>query len=214
MEKHKVLCPSCGSDAVELSEKIKLISEPYGKTVDVPINNYTCSICGMQGDFTGDNDDIIDKAIEDAQRSAIANIIDDFGNINISMAAIERSLDLPQRTLTKWKNGLSNPSSTGVALMNIIRTYPWILDVAQNKYNSYIARNAFISSAVTELLNIVPLVYSNVPSEVGLFLTDTSLFVLKKFDKTDNSLPRLESQPQEECTEDYCNTYVSFSGDI
>jgi hypothetical protein len=144
---------------------------------------YKCRTCGMEGDFSGHGDEQIEEAIGAAKHNAIIHIIEEFVRNEISMSSIERALDLPQRTLTKWKNGLSSPSATGVALMNIIRTYPWILTVAQYKYEPLVARNIYITNAIGEFLKLAPL-GGIVPAETGVFLTPGSLVMYQKYDRT------------------------------
>lgn len=186
MENNKeVTCPVCGSSAVDMSTTKKTITERYGTPVEVSMEVYKCRVCGMEGDFSGHGDEIIEKAIENSKHKAIVHIIEEFIRNEISMSSIERALDLPQRTLTKWKNGLSTPSATGAALMNVIRTYPWILTVAQYKYDPFIARNVHISNAITELLKITPLGYGSILAETGVFMTPGSLVMYQKYDRTD-----------------------------
>jgi len=181
----EVTCPACGSDAVDVFVARKTVTEPYSEPVEVSIEVYKCRTCDMEGDFSGHGDEIIGKAILAAKHNSIVRIIEEFTRNNISMSSIERALDLPQRTLTKWKNGLSVPSATGAALMNVIRTYPWILTVAQYKYDPSIARDVHIKNAINELLKIVPFGYGNIPAETRVFLTPRSLFMYLKYDRTD-----------------------------
>jgi hypothetical protein len=55
-----------------------------------------------------------------------------------SMAFVERALELPQRTMMRWKKG--QLSDAAIALLRIIGTYPWIMDVADAKYDSIYAQ--------------------------------------------------------------------------
>jgi hypothetical protein len=63
----------------------------------------------------------------------IQNILDDLNRSNISMAMLEPVFDLPARTLTRWKHG--DFSSSALALLRIVSTFPWIIHVAEEKFN-------------------------------------------------------------------------------
>ncbi|MCP4353876.1 MAG: NUDIX hydrolase [Desulfobacterales bacterium] len=68
------------------------------------------------------------------------------------MASIERALELPQRTLTKWKNGRTKPSATVITLLKFLRIFPWLLEVAENKFDYSTAQKIHIENAVNKLL--------------------------------------------------------------
>ena len=183
MEKNNIICPSCGSASLEVAQTKKVISEPYSDPVEVLIDEYNCPVCGMQGDFAKSNDEIIDRAIEQAKHNSISSIIEYFNQNNINMASFERSLDLPQRTLTKWKNGLSSPSASGFALMNIVMTYPWILEVAQNKYDPVIAKRVYINNALNDFISCVPIDLKSAFRRAGVVTIQESHFFYMQFDK-------------------------------
>lgn len=66
-------------------------------------------------------------------RTDIQNYLNEQGYSNASM---ERSLGLPARTLERWKNDRTIvPSAAALALMRIVRTYPWILKVADAPFD-------------------------------------------------------------------------------
>lgn len=203
MDKNKIICPACGSTSFKVANTKKVISEPYSNPVEVFIDEYNCLVCGMQGDFTKSNDEIIDRAIEQAKHNSVFSIIEYFNRNDISMSAFERALDLPQRTLTKWKNGLSNPSATGFALMNIVRTYPWILEVAQSKYDPVIAKKVYISSALNDFLSWVPIDLKSAFRAAGVVTTAESHIFYAHFDKNaENDFVPLSTEIQVETGKD------------
>jgi hypothetical protein len=59
---------------------------------------------------------------------------------------------LPQRTLSKWKNGVTNPSASGTALMKFLWLYPWLLEVAESQYDYAKAQKIYITSALGEVI--------------------------------------------------------------
>lgn len=149
-------CPLCGSDDLTSDVSEKIMSEPFGGEKIVKIVNYKCNSCGESGDFFNDNEEIINDTLDLLKQESAKNIINDFGLNKISMAAIERALELPQRTLTKWKNGRTKPSATVIALLKFLRLFPWLLEVAENKFDYNIAEEIHIKSAVNRLLKRMP----------------------------------------------------------
>jgi hypothetical protein len=68
---------------------------------------------------------------------------------------MERALGLPARTLARWKNEqTTSPSAAGVALMRIIRTFPWILEVADVQFDKTKARKVLLQAAMDEIVKI------------------------------------------------------------
>ncbi len=132
MNDKKQICPFCGSNEFERKEyakeeKMALCHFSYRKVVDV------CKKCGEQFDFTGEDDERFLIAYEAAKKASIAQIIKEFEAQKLSMAYIERALELSQRTLSQWKS--KGTSAVGMALMRMLYTYPWLIKVADNKYD-------------------------------------------------------------------------------
>lgn len=146
-------CPECGSKAIIENKKNISIKEPFADEVNIEINENVCSLCGSQGDFFNQNETLIDETIKNLKQKSIKNILNDFTNNKMSMSSIERALEMPQRTLTKWKNSTNYPSSAGIALMRLIKLFPWLLEVAENKYNYIEAQKIHINTAIEELLH-------------------------------------------------------------
>lgn len=153
MSESKVMCPACGSYSVDQHIDKHTINEPYSNGMDLDLVIFKCNDCGSEGDFLDTNDALIDSAAEQLKIAGVKKIIDEFSHLSISMASIERALDLPQRTLSKWKSGSISPSSSSVALMRMIRTFPWLLDVADNKYDHGIALRIQINDAMQKVLS-------------------------------------------------------------
>jgi len=62
-------------------------------------------------------------------------------------SAIERALGIPQNTLEKDK------SASGKALKKIINTFPWIVDVADKKYDKKEAKRIMMKNAVDKIVD-------------------------------------------------------------
>ncbi len=147
------VCPACGADTLTERIESQILKEPFGGQKEVPLKEYYCSTCESKGDFFNENDNVIENALESLKAKSITNILNDFSNKKISMSAMERALSLPQRTLAKWKNGTVKPSSSGITLMKFLRIFPWLLEVAENKFDYKTAQRIHINSAIQKFLN-------------------------------------------------------------
>lgn len=146
MNDKKQLCPFCGSNVFERKEyaqeeKMALCQFSYQKIVDV------CSKCGEEFDFSGENDRRFLQAYEKAKKASLSQMLKEFEAQKLSMAYIERALELSQRTLSQWKT--QGTSAIGMALMRIIYTFPWLLKVADNKYDKSFANKQLVDEATT-----------------------------------------------------------------
>jgi len=125
-------CPICGSEELIKSTRERHVPIEFGRDVTIEETVYSCSECGMEGDFFNENDRKIDIALEEAQKQSAVMIIDELSEKSISMAFFERAMSLPSRTLARWKRG--EITASGSALLKTVKTYPWILDVAERRF--------------------------------------------------------------------------------
>lgn len=149
------LCPVCGSPDIKEEKVVVALEEPFGGQANVETHEVVCSVCGSRGDFFNENEEIMDNAYKSLKQKSIENILNDFIDHRVSMAGIERALGIPQRTLTKWKNGTSAPTASGLALMRFLRLFPWLLGVAETKYDYNEAQKIHIKAAVNQFLSLV-----------------------------------------------------------
>lgn len=141
-------CPACGSTEVVRYENKKFEQLTLGNKFSYDEIYYQCSSCSEEGDFLSETDKNYLSAQKNAQQEMINEIIDHFNQSNVSMAMLERIFELPARTLTRWKNG--DFSSSGLALLRVLATFPWIINVADHKFNATYASSAIIKAAVQE----------------------------------------------------------------
>lgn len=132
-------CSYCGSDSLVIQEAIFALHEPFAQKKTVPVKVIRCEACGFEEDDPG-NDVLIQKELALQKQSSMVNILNYLNEQGYSNASMERSLGLPARTLARWKNDSAIvPSAAALALMRIVRTYPWILQVADAKFDEEIA---------------------------------------------------------------------------
>lgn len=182
---NKQRCPACGSIDIIDEKKSILIKEPFGGQDNIEIHENICSLCGSRGDFFNQNETLIDEKIKKLKQRSIENILNDFIDSKMSMSSIERALEIPQRTLTKWKNRTNVPSSAGVALMRFIKLFPWLLEVAENKYDYNEAQKIHINEAIQKLLPEIDFYKEDFIKAGGVVATSGSALFYSYYEKRD-----------------------------
>lgn len=182
---NKQRCPACGSIDIIDEKKSILIKEPFGGQNNIEIHENICSLCGSRGDFFNQNETLIDETIKKLKQKSIENILNDFIDSKMSMSSIERALEIPQRTLTKWKNRTNVPSSAGIALMRFIKLFPWLLEVAENKYDYNEAQKIHINAAIQKLLPEIDFCKEDFVEAGGIVATSGSALLYKYYEKKD-----------------------------
>jgi len=182
---NKQRCPACGSIDIIDEKKNILIKEPFGGQDIIEIHENICSICGSRGDFFNQNETLIDETIKKLKQRSIESILNDFIDSKMSMSSIERALEIPQRTLTKWKNRTNVPSSAGIALMRFIKLFPWLLEVAENKYNYNEAQKIHINAAIQKFLPEIDFCKEDFVKAGGMVVTSESALLYNYYEKKD-----------------------------
>ena len=192
-------CPACGSEDLVETRSVKTIKEAFGGSTNIPLTEYTCNVCASNGDFFSENEGAIQAALYEIKKTAVTNILNDFTENKISLSSMERALELPQRTLAKWKSGVAKPSSSGVALLKFVRLFPWMLEVAENKYDYVTAQRVHMNSAFEKILHCMKFDRNDF-AEAGLVTTAKSAFLYMNFIKSDEeesgSTSYIENKPE------------------
>ena len=150
----KAICSYCGKKSVTTRDYEVELSEPYSDIKKVTLKENICSYCGFSED-NENNDIIVNKELAELKRISMIKILESLNALGYTNAAMERILGLPPRTLARWKNVLSiNPSAAAIALLRIIRTYPWILEIAEKHFDPNIVRVRLIENAAYEMMKI------------------------------------------------------------
>ena len=143
---NKIQCPACDSYNVTVCEKQGIAQAVYG--TEVPYNEKVIKCNDCESSFV-DNTIAVDpysKALEQSKKESVTCILDSLSQLGTNLAAMERALELPQRTLSRWKSG-ADPSAAGLTLLRFINTYPWLLEVADAKYDITFANMILINQA-------------------------------------------------------------------
>ena len=140
-------CPLCESTDIETKVRVKTFFEPFGGSSEASINEHHCDNCGMSGDFLKTNDDIIQDVLDQLKKRSTISILSDFANHGYNFSSLERALELPQRTLTKWKT-TGKTSAAGLTLLRFLRLFPWLIEVADKRFDFQDAQRTYISAAL------------------------------------------------------------------
>lgn len=151
---NKKICPACGSKNISENKKTITIKEPFAGEESIEIIENVCKTCKSKGDFFDQNNEMIEAKIKGLKQKSVENILKYFIKNKRSLTSIERALEIPFRTLAKWKNKITKTSAAGIALLRFIRLFPWLIDVAENKYDTKKAENIMLNNAIEKLSKI------------------------------------------------------------
>lgn len=175
MVKKLVTCAACGSKRVTRFEQENFDKLTLGAEFSFTEIYYKCESCGEEGDFLAETDKNYLLAQKDAQIKLVQQILTDLNKAGVTMAMFERVFELPVRTLTRWKMG--DFSSSAIALLRIAITYPWIIEVAEHRFESNFTKVAVIAEAAKALMA------SKMASEDSKIKGANVIYAGDKFDK-------------------------------
>ena len=141
----KKTCPTCGSGNLESSSLEESVQVPYGPSIAYDSVEDHCMNCGDRGDFAAENDERIEKAVQESAASSVELILKKLSEEGISSAYFERALRLPVRTVSRWKTG--KVSASALALVRLVRTYSWLLEVADSNFDPGFVKEQVIVAA-------------------------------------------------------------------
>lgn len=150
---HEKSCPSCGSKNLEVKHETRHISLPFASPIQYETVIDFCKDCEMEGDFLGINEQNLPTLIEKAKKESATQMIGDLvERKKLSMSYMERALDLPMRTMMRWKSGESI-SAAAVTLLRVVETYPWIVEVADAQYERRYSTNRLIKEGMAAMMD-------------------------------------------------------------
>ncbi len=158
-----IQCPLCESTDIETRVINKKFFEPFGGSSEASINKHHCENCGLSGDFLKTNDDIIQSVLDQLKERSAISILSDFAKHGYNFSSLERALELPQRTLTKWKT-TGKTSAAGLTLLRFLRLFPWLIEVAEKRFDYQEAQRTCINAAMKTVRFQDPLSTSGMPA--------------------------------------------------
>lgn len=160
------ICPACGSEHIETKKSLQFFHDFFAGSVEVEVTEDECLVCGADGDFESVNDEETKHALETIKKNGAKNIINGFSSHGFNLAAIERALELPQRTLSKWRND-SAPTAAGLSLLKFISIFPWLINVADTNFNFEQSQEICAHAAVKYLCEKKTEINSNISSRLS-----------------------------------------------
>lgn len=153
------LCPACGSTDIETSWQDGILPVPYGPPAIYKERVDRCKSCGEAGDFENENDKAILTSLKNSERTSVNQMLQSLSRSGIRSSYLERSLGLPARTVARWKSG--EFSAVVLALLRTVATYPWILEVADSRFDRSIAATKVVEEASRLLTSMIMLLSRN-----------------------------------------------------
>lgn len=129
-------CELCDSENTELVAEKRDVDIPFVGEMEIESYHVHCNNCGYEF-YPEDQEEKYVKDLAKLAGDSVPSLINSLvEKTQYNLSGIERAMDLPQRTLTKWKNHQQTPSSAGIALLRALNTYPHIVDIAARNYDS------------------------------------------------------------------------------
>jgi predicted RNA-binding Zn-ribbon protein involved in translation (DUF1610 family) len=166
----KNTCPICGSKNIKRSEEDSFDKLTLGTRFKFKEISFKCTSCKEEFDL-GETDKNYLKAQKQAQAELVKNIIDDLNKKGITMSFFERVFELPIRTLTRWKTG--DFSAASLALLRIVKTYPWITKAAEYRFGKTFSNKVLIEAANNRRIGTI-----NPSPSVMAFLNKNASFLI------------------------------------
>ena len=149
---HEKKCPSCGSKNLEVRHETRQLSLPFTLPMKYDAVIDFCKDCEMEGDFLGINEKNLPALIEKAKKDSAALMIGDLvEKQNFTMSYMERALDLPMRTMMRWKSG--DISAAALTLLRMVETYPWMVEVADAQFDRVYATKRLAKEGMAAMFN-------------------------------------------------------------
>lgn len=125
-------CPICGKSLTE--SKMNYSITVGSSTEEDLVICVKCDNCGFCTSDFEENESIKASVLKKAQSACAVAAIESLKD-KYSLSEIELAMGLPLRTLSKYKNQTKNPSASAVALLQLLQTFPWLVVVAEEKFN-------------------------------------------------------------------------------
>jgi len=146
-----LFCMECDSENITTKFIDFEVPLPLGGNFSYKKEIHVCENCNEEGSFSDqqikENHERYLAALNEANSKSLNHILEDFSAWDFSLAHIERSLRLPQRTISRWKAAEASDkgiSAAGIALLRVVHTYPWMLKVADQDFDKTIAEQELI----------------------------------------------------------------------
>lgn len=140
---------SLGHSAISIVSNVKMMTFG-GQTESVPQQCYHCNECGeewIEGELDVANRQEIEKARALSGCTSAAESLRHIQEFHgIPLVRLETAFGLPCRITSKWKSAEKDQvNSAAVALLNLVKLYPFLVEVAEASYGRAVADVAVLS---------------------------------------------------------------------
>ena len=143
-------CPVCGSTKITIKRQTESLKNIFSnKDTKYDTEYFYCEECKEESaphEIEERNDLAMQIARKELTALSIVSIIGELEDKDYNLSQLERALELPQRTFTRWKHK-QDISASAFTLLKVIKTFPWIIKVAENKFEPNYANATMISEA-------------------------------------------------------------------
>lgn len=135
----KVTCPACGSTDNWAKVDRREYTPPFGKTERYEVLVMHCTACTEEWTHEpGPDPKRVSAILQHADQATVKTMLDLLEQADYSQAAIRQVLGM-EGYAANWRTGATEGV---IALLRILATYPWILEVANAKFDPNMAEVA------------------------------------------------------------------------
>jgi DNA-binding transcriptional regulator YiaG len=132
------LCPVCAMGELQQEKKVLKISK-YGLSESRDVEVSYCPVCEAESYLHEEDESVRRDMVNSLEQRNVRIVLEKMAQKKVNFASLERTLSLPQRTLSKWKQGAIKPSEAGIVLVNLLSIMPWLSRVVDNGYDPQLA---------------------------------------------------------------------------
>ncbi|MDY0289877.1 MAG: hypothetical protein RBR15_13710 [Sphaerochaeta sp.] len=131
-------CPVCSMGELQQEKRVLTLSK-YGLSESREVEVSFCPVCEAESYVHEKEESVRRDMVKLLEQRNVRILLEKMAQGKTSFASLERALALPQRTLSKWKQGAINPSEAGIVLVNLLDLMPWLSQVVDNDYDPQLA---------------------------------------------------------------------------
>lgn len=125
-------CQVCNSSNVKIKKASVSLKIVFGPDAVYEQVTEFCNNCLSEIDITDERVRL--KAIQLAEAQSVKTIIDKLQLSDYTISNVERILELPRETFSKWYNGQYSPEA--LTLLRCLNKFPELIHIAENYYET------------------------------------------------------------------------------
>lgn len=134
-------CPACGANT-SIAPRTAISSIPFGQA-EWQQSVLRCPNCSHEEPLPTD-DSVLEAALDKARQDSVIAMLANLKEQGVTMAKLERAFGLAPRTTHHWKQGKF--SAAALALLRVVATYPWMVEVSRLDFDPEVADSALLQA--------------------------------------------------------------------